>query len=134
MRQKWVEMRTWMRLAASIAIMQFSSAGAQTPAQPTPDEIIKLTHASFRKAKNLKEIESLKEWCRDNLAAFSFKERDRLMVSVVSLLRDNKLEEANAALKRMNELKELDKNLGDMSCKPDSKDEAIRRSQTTQQK
>jgi len=100
----------------------------------TPDDIISEAHASFATAKNTKDIESVKEWCRDNLAVFSFKERDQLMVSALSLLGDNKLEEANTAIKRVNQLEELDKNLADMSCKPDSMDEVLRRARTTRQK
>jgi hypothetical protein len=86
----------------------------------TPDEVAKQAHAAFPKAKSQGEVESVSEWCRDNFAAFSFKERDQLMVRALSFLGNNKLDEANAALKRVNQLEEMDKNLGDMSCKPDA--------------
>jgi len=80
-------------LSAPIVFMQFSTAGGQTPAQLTPEEVVKQTHDGFRKAKNSEEIESVKEWCRDYLATFSFKERNQLMIRALSLLQDNKIEE-----------------------------------------
>ena len=44
------------------------------------DEIIQQSRDAFRKAKNPKEIEGIKMWCKAGLASLSFPERERLMV------------------------------------------------------
>jgi hypothetical protein len=120
--------------AASVLVVRFSSAVAQTALYPSPDELIKQTHDAFQKAKNKIAMESIEAWCRDNLALFSYDERNWLTLEALSSAQQNKIDEENAALRRVNELKELDKNLGDMSCKPTAIDEAIRRSHATRKK
>jgi alpha-D-ribose 1-methylphosphonate 5-triphosphate diphosphatase PhnM len=117
-------MRTSVLFAASIAILQSCSAGAQS-LMLTPNQVVQQTHDGFRNAKNLQDIESIEAWCRDYVATFTFKERDQFMAKAVSLLSGNKIKEANAALKRVKDLEELDKNLGDITCKPSAMDKAV---------
>jgi hypothetical protein len=125
-------MRAWVLLATSLAIPQLSSAGAQTsaPLPPAPDEIVRMSREAFQNAHTPDAIESVKEWCEDALSTFSLKERVQLMATFESSARDNKFEEMNAAIKRLHELEDLDKSHGETECQPDSKGNAIRRSQT----
>lgn len=94
-------------------------ASAQSTSFATPDEIIQKARKAFRTAKKPEDVESIKMWCKDNLANVTFKERDRLMVQALRLLEANKVEEANGLIARVKALKELNGNLADMVCKPD---------------
>ena len=91
----------------------------QAPQALTPDEIIQQSRDAFRRAKNPKEIESIKMWCKDLLASKSFPERNRLMVQALALMQKDQIAEANVLLKKVNDLEELDSNLAQMVCKPE---------------
>jgi len=73
---------------------------------------------SYRNAKNDEEVKSVTAYCIAMISSLSFKERDRLSVQAIKLLEENKVERANVLFKRVNDLEELDQNLGKMVCKP----------------
>jgi hypothetical protein len=100
------------------AAVVFGAVPSLAAAPPSPEEVVKRAQEGFRKTKDPKGIESIKAWCKDTLAAFSFPERDKLMTQALKLMEANKLDEANALLKRANSLEELDTNLGNLVCKP----------------
>jgi hypothetical protein len=87
-------------------------------APSSQDDVIKRTQEAFRKAKTPKDIASIKAYCEDSLATFSFPERNKLMVQAIKLMEADKLDEANVLKKRVNSIEELDETLAKMVCKP----------------
>jgi hypothetical protein len=113
-----------MLLAALLPLVSVASPSmAQTS---TPQQIVAMTHAGFQNATTPEAAESIVMWCRDSLSTFSFKERERLMLDAAASIEKNKSEEANDAMKRVKEIEASDKNMADLSCKPNSTDDAIR--------
>src|SRR5271155_4852329 len=112
--------------AMTIAATQFPPAIAQIGSQRPVEQIIAQAHAAFSNATSAKEIEAVELWCRDSLVLLSFRERDGLMASPISLLRDNEFEEANAAFERLRRYDQSNKNIDDHACKSDVLDEGRR--------
>jgi len=112
--------------AMTIAATQFPPAIAQIGSQRPVEQIIAQAHAAFSNATSAKEIEAVELWCRDSLVLLSFRERDGLMASAISLLRDNEFEEANAAFERLRRYDQSNKNIDDHACKSDVLDEGRR--------
>ena len=106
-----------MRYVMGIALLATVSPAIANDLS-SPEEVLKKAQQSFRTAKNPEEVASIKMWCKDMISTFSFKEREKLMLQGIKLLEVNKIDEANAAFKRVNSLDELDTNLGTMACKP----------------
>lgn len=109
-------MRVMVSLLVAAAI--FGAMPSMAAAPSSPEEVIKRAQEAFSKTKDREGVESIKMWCRDSLATFSFPERNKLMTQAIKLMEMNKLDEANALLKRANSLEELDTNLSTLVCKP----------------
>jgi hypothetical protein len=113
----WEELEGKMKLFVCVLVLAFVSP-SMTLAQGTAlsDYVPKIQEA-YRTAKNQREIDSVTAYCKEKIASFSFKERDAISVQAQKLLEENKIAEANVLLKRVNDLEELDENLGKLTCK-----------------
>jgi hypothetical protein len=119
-------MRALRLFAMIIVATQFPPAIAQISSQGPVEQIIAQTHAAFGSATSAREIEAVELWCRDSLVLLSFREREGLMTSAISLLHNNDFEQANAAFERLRRYDQLSKNTDDHDCKPDLQDEGLR--------
>jgi hypothetical protein len=102
-----------MRYTFALAVFVIAPAYAQSPA----DKFVAKVQEEYRKAKNAGEVASITTYCKARISSFSLLERNALSVEAVKLLEANKIEEANVLFKKVNELEELDTNLGNMVCK-----------------
>ena len=102
-----------MRYVVALAVFVIAPAYAQSPG----DNFVAKVQEEYRKAKNAGEVASITAYCKARISSFSFLERDALSVQAIKLLEANKIEEANVLFKKVNELEELDANLGNMVCK-----------------
>ena len=84
---------------------------------PSPEDIVSHLHEGLRAAKNAEEVESVRLYCTDSIAAHSFAERDRLNILALGSLRAGRADEANALLKKVASIAELDRNLAERTCK-----------------
>ena len=84
----------------------------------TADELVRQTQEAFGKAKSDKERQSIAMWCKDMVTTFSFRRRDKLSVEAINLMRSGHLDEANALLKQVKSIEDLDETLGAWICKP----------------
>lgn len=100
---------------------------AQNIADRRPEDIVLKIDKAYKKAKSIKEVEGIELYCRYSIEALSFKERDRLAVKAVTAMEQGRVQEANDCLSQLNALKELDRNIADLSCQPSSKFDALRR-------
>ena len=106
-------------IAVLLAVTAVFGAMPSMAAAPlSPEEVIKRAQEAFSKTKEKDGVESIKMWCRDSIAMFSFPERNKLMTQALKLMEINKLDEANSLLKRANSLEELDTNVSNLACKP----------------
>jgi hypothetical protein len=106
-----------MKLLICVLVLAFVSS-SKTFAQGTSlDDFVPKIQEAYRKAKNQKEVDSVTAYCKEKVASFSFKERDGLAKEAVKLLEEKKLAEANVLFKRVNDLEELDENLGKLTCR-----------------
>jgi Fe2+ transport system protein B len=105
-----------MKLLICVLVLAFVRPSMAAQGTALDDFVPKIQEA-YRKARTQKEIESVTAYCKEKVASFSFKERDALSVQAIKLLEEKKLEEANALLKQVNDLEELDENLGKLTCK-----------------
>ncbi len=84
------------------AVFLSSTLPLMAAAPATQDEVIKSTQEAFRKAKTPEDVASIKAYCKDMLATFSFPERNKLMVQALKLMEADKLDEDNGLMKRVN--------------------------------
>jgi len=110
-------MRTGIVVALTLALFA-PSASAQTQL-PNQDEIIQRTRNAFKNAKTKEEVEGVKLWCADSIRALDFKSQDRLMVEAIKLMETGKIDEANARLKTVSDMKDLADNLARIVCRPE---------------
>ena len=101
-----------------------TAAGARAQPQQQPsfvlppiEQQLQRIQEGFRKAKTPKEIQSVKLYCRDTISAYSFKDREGLMMQGLSLMQQNEIAEANKVLAHVAELEKLDANLAALTCK-----------------
>jgi hypothetical protein len=102
-----------MRYVVALAVFVIAPAYAQSAG----DKFIAKVQEEYRNAKTAREVASITTYCKARISSFSFLERDALSVQAVKLLEDNKIEEANVLFRKINELEELDVNLGETVCK-----------------
>jgi hypothetical protein len=119
-------MRAFRLFAMTVVAMQFPPAFAQIGSQRPGEEIIAQTHAAFSRATSIKEIEAVELWCRDNLVLLSIREREGLMTTAISRLRNHEFEEANAAFERLRKYDQSKENFDDRDCEADLQDKGPR--------
>jgi hypothetical protein len=105
-----------MKLLVCMLVLAFVSPSS-TFAQITLDDFVPKIQEAYRQAKNQREIDSVTAYCKAKIASFSFKERDEISLQALKLLEEGKVAEANILYKRLNDLEELDGNLGKLTCK-----------------
>jgi hypothetical protein len=105
-------------LAAALVLAHFSSAHAEMGTPPNADQILAEARAAFRTAKTANAVEAIEIICRTNLSLLSRRETDQLVTNALSLLRNDKIEEADDAFKRAREFVEQRNAREREECKP----------------
>jgi hypothetical protein len=110
--------------ATERAIQAVQSGGFQRPSNaqkpftlPPIEQELSRIQKSLREAKTPEEIQSVKLYCRDTIAAYSFPKREKLMLDALTLLQQDKIAQANELLAKAHEQEEMDGHLADLTCK-----------------
>jgi hypothetical protein len=111
-------MKALRYLAVAAVLAHFSSAHAEMGTPPNADQILAEARAAFRSAKTAHAVEAIEIICRTNLALLSRRETDQLVTNAFSLLRNDKIEEANDAFKRAREFVKQRSAREREECKP----------------
>jgi type II secretory pathway component PulK len=96
-------------------LMASTVAQTQTPSQ---DDIVRRTREALETAQTKEAVEGVKSWCVDSIRSLNFREHERLTLEAIKLMEDDKIEEANLQLRKINALKELADNLAEIVCRP----------------
>jgi hypothetical protein len=118
-------MRSLPYFAFALALVVFSRAFAGAAALPDVDQVLAQTREAFLSARTAETIAAIEILCRTNLALISLKERDQLTARALSLLNDNKLDEANDVFARVRELERLGLNFRERACEPPLSNRAL---------
>jgi hypothetical protein len=57
-------------------------------------------------------------WCKAMVTSLSYQQRAKLMSDAIGLMNAGKLDDANALLKQVKSIEDLDDTLGALTCKP----------------
>ena len=106
-----------MKRFVCMLVLAFVSPSLTVAQGTALDDFVPKIQEAYRQAKNQKETDYVTAYCKAKVASFSFKERDEISVQALKLLEAGKVAEANILFKRINDLEELDENLGKLTCK-----------------